>query len=155
MPALRFTHVSVHATDMEESLRFYAEMFGMEPVANPDFADEVRWLALGDQQLHLIRADDPPPAHHHFGLDVDDFTSVYRAAIRRGAFDGETFSAAVRELNDGSVQMYLRDPAGNLLEVNCRDTSSLDRSVVTDVRRLADERPQGVEAMRARLYPSR
>jgi catechol 2,3-dioxygenase-like lactoylglutathione lyase family enzyme len=155
VPAHRFTHVSIHATDMEESLRFYAEMFGMERVISPDFEQTVEWLAFGDQQLHLILSDEPAPAHHHFGVDVDDFTAVYRAAMGSGAFDGDTFSAAVRELNDGSIQMYLRDPAGNLVEVNCRDSATLDRSAITEIRRLADERPQSASALRARLYPPR
>jgi len=30
------------------------------------------------------------------------------------------------------VQMYLRDPAGNMVEVNRPDASTLDRSVVTE-----------------------
>jgi hypothetical protein len=86
---------------------------------------------------------------------VDDFAAVYRAAVECGAFDSTTFSSSVRELNDGSIQMYLRDPAGNLVEVNCRDAVTIDRSVVTEIRRVADERPQSAEAMRARLYPPR
>jgi hypothetical protein len=48
--------------------------------------------------------------------------------------------------------MYLRDPAGNLVEVNWPDVSTLDRSVVTNLVRIEDERPQSDEARRARLY---
>ena len=59
----------------------------------------------------------------------------------------------MRVLNDGAVQMYLRDPAGNLVEVNWPDASTLDRSVVTTMKSIADERPQSDEALRARLYP--
>lgn len=154
MSASGFTHVSIHARDMDESLRFYAEMFGMQRVPSPDFKERVEWLQLGDQQLHLIVSEDPAPAYHHFGIDVEDFGSVYRAAIERGVFDGETFSEAVRELADGSVQMYLRDPAGNLVEVNCRDATTIDRSQVPEIRKLTDERPQRGEALQARLYPA-
>jgi hypothetical protein len=53
------------------------------------------------------------------------------------------------------VQMYLRDPAGNLVEVNWPDVGTLDRSVVPDIVRIADERPQSPEAQRARLYVDR
>jgi YD repeat-containing protein len=59
----------------------------------------------------------------------------------------------VRVLNDGAVQMYLRDPAGNLVEVNWPDAGTLDRSVVTTMKSIADERPQSDEALRATLYP--
>lgn len=155
MPGTGFTHVSIHATDMERSLRFYAEVFGMRRVPSPDFEQTVAWLALGDQQLHLIHSDDPAPAQHHFGIDVQDFAAVYRAAKDRGALDATTFADSVRELNDGSLQMYLRDPAGNLVEVNCRDGAAVDRGLVPGIRRLADERPQSGEALDARLYPAR
>jgi hypothetical protein len=50
--------------------------------------------------------------------------------------------------------MYLRDPAGNLVEVDWPDASSLDRGVVGEIALLADERPQSAEALRARLYTS-
>ncbi len=76
-------------------------------------------------------------------------------ASERGMFDGDAFGAEVRELVDGAVQMYLRDPAGNLVEINWPDVSTLDRSVVTNIVRIEDERPQSPEALRATLYPTR
>jgi catechol 2,3-dioxygenase-like lactoylglutathione lyase family enzyme len=152
MRATRFTHVSIHAYDLEESTRFYVDVLGMRRVPSPDFAMPVEWLQLGDQQLHLFLSEDPAPSHHHIGLEVDDFEAAYRVASEHGLFDGDAFGAEVRELVDGVVQMYLRDPAGNLVEVNWPDVSTLDRSVVTDIVRIEDERPQSAEARRASLY---
>ena len=60
----------------------------------------------------------------------------------------------MRELNDGALQMYLRDPAGNLVEVNWPDASTIDRSVVTTIGPLSEERSQSDEALRASLYPA-
>jgi YD repeat-containing protein len=113
------------------------------------------WLEVGDQQLHLFHRDTPAPEFHHIGLDVDDFEAAYTAALERGLFDRDAWSPNVRVLNDGAVQMYLRDPAGNLVEVNWPDASTLDRSVVTAMRSIADERPQSEQALRASLYPVR
>lgn len=155
MRATRFNHVSIHAVDMEESLRFYVEVFGMEHLPSPDFDIRVEWLALGDQQLHLFLRETPAPEFHHIGLDVDDFESVYVIARERGLLDDKTFAPTVRQLNDGSVQMYLRDPAGNLVEIDWPDADRLDRSVVTDIQHVRDERPQSAQAQRARLYIER
>jgi catechol 2,3-dioxygenase-like lactoylglutathione lyase family enzyme len=152
MKATRFNHVSIHAVDMDESLRFYVEVLGMEHVPSPDFAPRVEWLRLGDQQLHLFLRETPAPEFHHIGFDVDDFESAYLMARQRGLLDDEAFAPTVRELNDGSVQMYLRDPAGNLIEIDWPDVTALDRSVVTDIRHVRDERPQSASALRARLY---
>jgi lactoylglutathione lyase len=71
----------------------------------------------------------------------------------RGLLD-DALGPPVRELIDGSAQMYLRDPAGNLVEVDWPEASSLDRGVVGEIALLADERPQSAEALRARLYTS-
>ncbi len=155
MRATRFNHVSIHAVDMEESLRFYTELFGMERLPSPDFAERVEWLRLGDQQLHLFQDDSPAPERHHIALDVDDFESAYVKAKELGILEERTFGGAVRELTDGAVQMYLRDPAGNLVEVDWPDVTTLDRSVVDPIHRLADERPQSEAAAHASLYLTR
>lgn len=151
MRAVRFNHVSIHADDLEASVRFYVDVFGMERLPSPNFATPVEWLALGDQQLHLFQRATPAPEFHHIGLDVDDFEAAYLKARDLGIRDG-TWVSHVYELPDGAVQMYLRDPAGNLVELDWPDASTLDRSVVTDLRRLEDDRPQAGEALRARLY---
>ena len=155
MRATRINHVSISATDLEESTRFYVDVFGMRRVPAPDFEHPVVWLELGDQQLHLFGRDTPAPDYHHIGFEVDDFETAYKIACERGLFDKDAWSPDVRVLNDGAVQMYLRDPAGNLVEINWPDASTLDRSVVTAMRHISDERPQSEEAMRASLYPVR
>jgi hypothetical protein len=69
-----------------------------------------------------------------------------------GILDTDTFGASVRELADGSVQMYVRDPGGNLVEIDWPDASTLDRSLFTDLVRLGDQWPQEGDAARATLY---
>jgi catechol 2,3-dioxygenase-like lactoylglutathione lyase family enzyme len=130
-----FTHVSVSATDLEESVRFYKDFFGMEVVPSPDFSGPVRWLRVGSLQLHLFLDEDPAPSRHHFALDVDDFEAAYKRAEELEARDGDRYSA-VRELPDGAVQMYLRDPAGNLVEVNWPDVTTLDREVIPEIQKI-------------------
>ncbi len=133
----RFTHVSVHAHDLEESARFYREFFGMEEIPSPDFSFQVRWLRVGDLQLHLFQSEDPAPGTHHFGLDVDDFEAAYSRAQELGIGEESGNYSKVYELPDGAVQLYVRDPAGNLVEINWPDAATLDRSVVTHIEKVA------------------
>lgn len=135
MRATGFTHVSIGARDLEESVRFYRDFFGMEEVPAPAFPGPVRWLRVGDLQLHLFHDESPAPVGHHFALDVDDFEEAFRKAEELGVRDGDRYST-VRELPDGAVQMYLRDPSGNLVEVNWRDVNTLDRGLVRDIRKV-------------------
>ena len=150
MTATGITHVSVHANDFEESVRFYREVFGMEEVPSPDFPFEVRWLQVGSVQLHLFQSDERAPATHHFGLDVDDLEAVYARARERGALEGSGYFSRVYSLPEGAAQLYLRDPSGNLVEANCPDASVLDRSVVGEVQDIPAKPGQAPDT---RLYP--
>lgn len=152
MGALRINHVSVHADDVDESVAFYEELFGMTRVATPAFQEPVAWLGVGDQQLHVFkRPESTPPYLHHFALDVDDFAGVYRVAKERGLLEPRAFHQAIRMHPLGWVQMYLRDPAGNLVEVDWPDLATLPSDVRADIGRLEDERPQVGEARVAAL----
>lgn len=153
MRATGLNHVSICAHGLEESVGFYTELFGMERLPTPHFGFPVQWLRLGDLQLHVFeRGSSEAPTYHHFGIVVDDFEAVYLRAKELCLFDTETFSSYIYELPGGCVQMYLRDPGGNLVEIDWPDASTLDRSIVTDLPRLADRLPQAGEAFRSSLF---
>jgi catechol 2,3-dioxygenase-like lactoylglutathione lyase family enzyme len=153
MRAIRFNHVSIHAVDLEESTRFYEEVFGMERIATYNFAFPVQYLRLGDQQLHLFtREDAEAPTYHHIAIDVDDFEAAYEKAQELEIQDRGVFSTHVYELPDGSVQLYIRDPSGNLVEVNWPDVNTLDRSRIPKLKPIADDVQQTGDALRATLY---
>lgn len=152
MPATSLTHVAVGVRHMEESIRFYTELFGMQKIPTPNFGFPVQWLRVGGLQFHLFERDVPSPQYHHFGLTVDDFHAVYVKAKTLGVFDRTAFAHHLIELPRGCVQLYLRDPAGNLVEVDWPDVRTLDPSIMADAKRLADARPQSAENLRATLF---
>src|SRR5437588_1330047 len=78
MRATSFNHVSIHAQRLEDSVRFYEEIFGMEKIPTYNFAFPVQYLRLGDLQLHLFERESPAPVYHHIGINVDDFEAAYR-----------------------------------------------------------------------------
>jgi catechol 2,3-dioxygenase-like lactoylglutathione lyase family enzyme len=148
----RINHVSVNARDLEESVDFYVELFGAELIPTPNFGLPVRWLALGRTQLHLFVRDVQPSSHHHLGITVDDLEPVYRVAERRGAFDREAFRSHLVELPGDVVQLYLRDPAGNLVEVDHHGAERLPEDIRAQVKPLWELNPQTDEQMRGRLF---
>jgi len=152
MRATGLNHVSVHARDLEESVRFYTEFFGMEKIPTYNFGFPVQYLRLGDLQLHLFERETEAPDFHHLGINVDDFEAAYLKAKELGIQDDSAFFSHIYELPDGSVQMYIRDPAGNLVEINWPDASTIDRSVVTEMKKLDDDVPQTGGALRATLF---
>jgi hypothetical protein len=48
--------------------------------------------------------------------------------------------------------MYIRDPAGNLVEIDWPDVSTLDRTTMQELRRLDDDVPQTGDSAGATLY---
>jgi YD repeat-containing protein len=154
MKATRINHVSVHADDLEESTRFYEDVFGMEKVPAPNFPETtVVWLQLGEQQLHLFTRDVEAPAAHHFGLDVDDFATVYRKAKEGGFLDAYAPQGrSIRMHPAGWVQMYVRDPSGNLIEIDWPDVETLPADLQAEIPNLDDDLVQVGDERVATLY---
>src|SRR5438270_6608696 len=103
MKATRLNHVSIPCRDLDESERFYREAFGLERIPSPIFRRPVRWLRLGEHQLHLMEIPEAEPVPgQHFGFDVDDFEAAFVKLRELGALDAWSHSVSVWELPDGS-----------------------------------------------------
>ena len=112
----------------------------------------LRWLGMGDTQLHLFQGPVEAPARRHFALAVDDLPTIYRRAGELGAYDSEAFGHHLFELPGDVAQLYLRDPGGNLVEVDSPRASGLPDSIREDMKPLGDAHPQSAENRLARLY---
>jgi len=152
--AISLNHVSISSADVEESAGFYIDVLGLEQIDTYTFAFPTRYLRLGDHvQLHIFqRKGTEAPPFHHIALNVDDLEAAWIRARESGVLDSTAFFSPVYELPDGTVQVYLRDPGGNLVELDWPDVNTLDREVFGDIPKLADSVPQTDEGMRATLY---
>ena len=99
-----------------------------------------------------VRARSHATTHHHFGITVDDLEPVYRAAERRDAFDDIAFKNRLVELPGDVVQLYLRDPAGNLVEVDAKGVDRLPEDMRARLQQLWDFNPHTEEQLSARLF---
>ena len=149
MRATRINHVSIAARDLEESTRFYESVFAMERIPTPTFESPVQWLRVGDMQLHLFLYDGPAPGRHHLGITIDDFDAAYDAVKEHVS---DTWGWQLVELPSRQVQLYFRDPAENLIELNWPDADTLDRSRYPELRKIAEYFPQRPESEGAVLY---
>ena len=103
----------------DASKRFYREMLGLREIDKPE---KLRprggaWYQLGNAQLHL--AIDPGASgagsRRHVCLAVDDLKAA-RAALKAQGLDiiDEPVQA------DGLARFFVRDPAGNRVEIGQR-----------------------------------
>lgn len=139
--AVGVNHVSIVARNLEESTRFYVDVLGMERVSTPDFGFPVQWLEVGGQQLHLFERPDEPPASAHLAFEVDDVVACYERARELDALDHSTFGYAIAELPGGEAQLYIRDPAGNLVELDHPDGAGA-RARIDEMILYTERRPQ-------------
>ena len=145
-------HVSVHANDLDASVRFYVELLDAVLLDTPNFGLPVQWIGLGDTQLHLFQRAAEPQSHHHFGITVEDLEPVYRRAEAMDAFDRNSYKHHFVELPGDVAQTYVRDPAGNLMEIDTPGASRLPEELRAQMKRLDELYPQDEVNRRARLY---
>ncbi|HEX4673367.1 MAG TPA: VOC family protein [Solirubrobacteraceae bacterium] len=145
-------HVSVNALNLRESVDFYVELLRAEPIPTPNFGVPVQWLALGRTQLHLFERGSEQSSHHHLGITVDDLERVYRVAEKLGVFDRTAFRNHLVQLPGDVVQLYIRDPAGNLVEIDQAGAAGLPDDLRAQLKPLWELNPQSEENMRGRLF---
>ena len=96
-------HVALEVGDIEAALDFYGRIFAFDLRGR---GEGRAFLDMGDQFLALSEGrTQPPDAHRHFGLVVDDRSRAKELAVAAGA-----------ELVEGPFFDFL-DPWGNRIEV--------------------------------------
>lgn len=84
-------HVALVTKDMEESLRFYRDLFGfvlVERFFDEGEGAEIAFLSLGNTLLELLAPQNPEgwvhPSGFHLAFEVDDVASVFALLKERG-----------------------------------------------------------------------
>ena len=126
---LRINHVTLVVDDLAEACRFYEDEFGLEALPAFEFDYPAQFYKINDeQQLHLTEWEDRPSFRGHVSIQVDDFTDCFRRMKARDAIDTAPWGK-VRRLPDGGMQMFIRDPSNNLLEIVCPSSDPVDESI--------------------------
>jgi hypothetical protein len=76
---------------------------------------------------------------------------VYERARELGILERESFGYAIAELPGGEAQLYIRDPTGNLLELDHPDGASA-REQIEEMILLSDRLPQPDGGPTPRLF---
>jgi catechol 2,3-dioxygenase-like lactoylglutathione lyase family enzyme len=96
----------------DECAEFYA-LIGFERVTPPQtLSERATWVERKGTQIHLLFSERPvtPPAGH-VAVVVDDFNATFAALQASG------HAPEHRPAHWGSPRAYVRDPAGNLVEM--------------------------------------
>jgi len=121
MPKLNFLlhHSSLMITDLDASIKFYADIIGLTQIERPDLGFPGAWFQLGEnQQLHIILlpnmdATSGRPEHggrdRHVALTVDNFD-----AVKQSLEDNNVFYSMSKS---GRKALFVRDLDANAIEI--------------------------------------
>jgi catechol 2,3-dioxygenase-like lactoylglutathione lyase family enzyme len=132
MPEANIQHVNLSVADIGAAVAFYTDVLGLGLAATPELSFPAQFIGINDyQEIHLNEVPDAPPALAHFCLRVADFNGVFRRAKAAGVIDTQTNGRA-RRLAAGTIQMFVRDPSGNLVEIACDADQAVDPDILSD-----------------------
>lgn len=130
--ALKINHVTLIVDNLEKAGEFYKNELGLEMLPAFRFDYPVMFFRFNDeQQLHLSEWDDRTSFRGHICVQVDDFNSIFFRMKTLGVIDTAPWGK-VRKLPDGAMQMFVRDPAGNLVEMSSAPGAEIDPRIFED-----------------------
>jgi glyoxylase I family protein len=134
-------HIGISVSNMEQSIRFYGEMLGLEKLcevfpfggtdydrimAIPDVAGRMCMVGKDDFRLELFEFASPRPrikdasypvsdiGYSHFGVMVEDVDAAY---ARMRAAGVPIHSPVIGFMAGRMNALYARDPDGNVFEL--------------------------------------
>ncbi|WP_234734232.1 VOC family protein [Tellurirhabdus bombi] len=130
--ALKINHVTLIVNNLEKAGEFYANELGLEALPAFNFDYPVMFFKFNEeQQLHISEWEDTPSFRGHICVQVDDFNSLFYRMKELGVVDVSPWGK-VRKLPDGAMQMFVRDPSGNLVEISSKPGSEVDPAILED-----------------------
>jgi lactoylglutathione lyase len=125
----RIQHVNLMVDDLARAVEFYGTALGLTPVPTPEMDFPAQFFRINDlQEIHLNQLEDVRPERAHFCLRVDDFTGQFLRMKALGVIEISTWGK-IRRLPSGVMQMFVRDPAGNLIELSSEADEHVDPSI--------------------------
>lgn len=130
--AININHVALVVSNLEEACEFYEKELGMEAIPAFLFDYPTAFFKINeDQQLHLTEWEDTYSFRGHLCLQVDDINTIYWRMKELGVIDVKPWGH-VRQLPDGPIQMFVRDPSGNLVELSSAPDAKIDPQIFED-----------------------
>ncbi len=125
-------HVNVNVDNLATAVIFYRDVLGLPLDPTPDQGFESQFFRINArQQIHMNVISDARPFRGHFCIEVPDFMGVFERAKAAGAIDLKPWGR-VRALPSGKMQMFVRDPHGNLVEISSFAGAAIDAALFKD-----------------------
>lgn len=129
---LQINHATLIVQDLDLARAFYEQELGLEPLPTFNLDFPAQFYRVNErQQLHVTEWPDQASFRGHICFQVADFNAVFNRMRELGVIDITPWGK-VRRLPDGAMQMFVRDPSGNLLEISCAPGTAVDDTIFGD-----------------------
>ena len=130
--AIKINHVALVVSNLEKACEFYEKELGLEAIPAFLFDYPTAFFKFNEeQQLHLTEWEDKFSFRGHICVQVDDINAIFFRMKELGVIDTSPWGK-VRQLPDGAIQMFVRDPSGNLVEFSSDPKASIDPRIFED-----------------------
>lgn len=121
----RLDHVALFVADTQQSIDFYAGLFGLREIPSPFPPGGPRWMVFDNGlELHLQPGRTAPitsPRRVHFAVTVPDLAPVIAFLKTRDIVfvdNSDRPGLIAHTRGDGVQQIFFQDPDGYWIEVN-------------------------------------
>ena len=135
-PMKMIHHVNVAVDDLASATEFYRDVIGLDPIATPDLGFPAQFfsIAAGPRVACQPTRRCPPAAGPL--LHTPRRLRRCRRASRGHGCDRQRDLGPATRIGTGVIQLFVRDPAGNLIELNSLPGERVRRRVLrTTLRR--------------------
>lgn len=128
----KINHVTLIVDQLETAAEFYEKELGLEVIPAFLFDYPTAFFRINEeQQLHLTEWEDHQSFRGHVCMTVEEFNAFFWRAKELGIIDIEPWGK-VRRLPDGAMQLFIRDPSNNLLEISSPPGYEVDPAIFED-----------------------
>ena len=128
----KINHVTLIVDQLEKAAAFYENELDLEVLPAFVFDYPTAFFKINEeQQLHLSEWEDAQSFRGHLCVQVDDFNSIFYRMKKLGVIDIEPWGK-VRQLPDGAMQVFVRDPSNNLVEISSDPSYEVDPKIFED-----------------------
>ena len=125
-------HVTLIVDQLETAAEFYEKELGLEVIGAFLFDYPTAFFKITDtQQLHLSEWEDAQSFRGHICFKTDEFNKLFYRFKELAIIDDKPWGK-VRQLPDGAMQMFIRDPSGNLVEISSNPDQEIDPAIFKD-----------------------
>jgi catechol 2,3-dioxygenase-like lactoylglutathione lyase family enzyme len=115
----KLLHAALLVSDLDRARQFYEGVLGLKPKHRHNFDFPGAWYDLGEAELHLMvtpetltAGSDRPRRDYHVAFQIEDLDAARREV--------EAAGVDYRESSSGLPSIFVRDPDGNLIELQQR-----------------------------------